>query len=225
MLAKSLLGTGLLVALLASGAQALDGTVMGPRVIVDENGHGIFIDTNGNTSTLPVDTTVSGALAYKLPFRVTIGDVVLNEESALLDDHSTIPSDLIRFANHIDPNVPANSYGQLIFYSDLESGETTPDLADVGLARILIDTNNLQTLNEVGLEGGLNGAIYTPGLTGGVSAQPGYTDNFFTSSNTTTEPHYALISDSTPLPASAWAGLALLTGLGTWRAISKRVTI
>jgi len=221
MAGKLLLGMGLVVAFVASGSQAA--LILPPRVIVDENGNGIFVDSSG-TSSLPLDTTVAGApLVYKLPFLVTIGDVVLNEVSIdpVTGQTTRTLSDVIRFANHTDPTGGGNSWGQLIFYSDLESGEK-PDLADVGLSGISIDPNNLQTFDEVGVEGGLNGKIYTPGLTGGVSAQPGYTDKFGT-----TEPVYGLISDSlpTPLPASAWAGLVLVGGLGAWRVIRRRSAV
>lgn len=217
---KSLLGIGLFVAFFASASQA--SLTLPPRVIVDENGNGIFIDSSGTTSTLPLDTSVPGApLVYKLPFLVTIGDVVLNDVSIdpVTGQTTRTLSDVIRFANH--DTGTANAGGELIFYSDLESRETTHDLADVDLSTITIDTNLPQVFDEVGVEGGLNGKIYTPGMTNS-QAQPGFTDKFGS-----TEPVYALISDSlpTPLPASVWAGLALLTGLGAWRVIHKRATI
>jgi len=216
---KLALGIGLFVGLFASGSKAAP--ILPPQVIVDENGHGIFVDSNGATSSLPLDNSVSGApLVYKLPFLVTIGDVLLNEVSIdpTTGQTTRTPSDVIRFANHTDPTGGGNSWGQLIFYSDLESGEA-PNLADVRLSGITIDPNNLQTFDEVGPEHGLNGRIYTPGLTGGVSAQPGFTDHFGT-----IEPAYGIISDSAPvpLPASAWAGLALMTGFGAWRVVRLR---
>ena len=210
---KPLLGIGLFVAFVASASQA--SLVLPPRVIVDENGNGVFVDSSGAMSTLPLDNSVSGApLVYKLPFLVTIGDVVLNEVS--IGQTTPTLSDVIRFANHTDPTGGGNSWGQLIFYSDRESGET-PDLADVDLSGITIDTNNTQVFDEVIAGGGLNGKIYTPGLTG-ASAQPGFTDKFGS-----TEPVYGLISDSlVPLPATAWAGLALLAGFGAWRVLRRR---
>ena len=215
---KLLLGMGLVVALVASGSQA-QAVAAAPQVIVDENGNGIFIDSSGNTSVLPVDTTVPGApLVYKLPFLVTLGDVVLNDVHIDVTGQTTRTlSDVIRFANH--DTGTANAGGELIFYSDLESGEK-PDLADVDRSGFTIDTNLPQIFDEVGLEGGLNGKIYTPGMTNS-QAQPGFTDKFGT-----TEPQYALISDgSLPLPASAWAGLALIGCLGAWRVIRRRSAV
>ena len=220
---KLLLGIGLFVAFVGSGSQASASPVAaGPRVIVDENGHGVFIDSSGTKSSLPLDTTVPGApLVYDLPFLVSIGDVVLTEGGVNPATNQAIPSDVIRFANH--DTGTANAGGQLIFYSDLESGETTHDLADIDLSTITIDTSdNSQVFNEVGMEGGLNGRIYTPGLTAAGGAEPGF-DESVTSGP---QVQYALISDGAlPLPASAWAGLALLAGFGAWRVIRKRAAI
>jgi hypothetical protein len=135
-------------------------------ITVDENGSGLFTNTNGFISPLPFTTALldpgpgglPGALTYDLlnPPLLTAGDLRILEPGT-----TGVLSDLIRF----NPNQPTPSgFGTLVFYSDNSDGKDS--LADIGFPTALY-TNTL-TVTEVGPEGN-NGFSYTP-----TSGQPGF---------------------------------------------------
>jgi hypothetical protein len=119
----------------------------------DENGHSSF---GGAALPFVVGPDPTGGVAanvliYTLPFVVTPGDVALIENT---NSTSLNLSDVVRFVT--PAGAPNNS--EMIFYSDIESGEPNTDLADSGLPQ----TPNPFYIFETGPEGN-NGAVWTPG--------------------------------------------------------------
>ena len=220
---RTLYGIFLVTALASSGVRA---DAVSETVTVDENGNGSITNPSGTTplvGTLMPDPSSNNVipggmnlvLVYPLPFLIIPGDVVLTEPG------TTEPanSDLIRFV--LNPNSAAtNPTGLLLFYSELGGPGEVGDLADRGVPPAFVAPPvSPITLAEVGPEAGPNGVIYTPGTIQGF-VEPG-------STGVAGEVTYNIISDpaGVPLPTSAWAGLALLTGLGAWRVIRMRDTI
>jgi hypothetical protein len=131
-------------------------------ITIDENGHGLFTNSNGFASALaftlqndPGPGGLGNAVTYSLlnPPGLTAGDLVLTESGVI--------SDIIRF----NPNETCSgSTGCLGFYSDKSDG--VDSLADIGFSTALY-ANNL-TFLETGLEGN-NGFTYTP-----LAGQPGF---------------------------------------------------
>jgi hypothetical protein len=130
-------------------------------ITVDENGNGLFTNTSGFISPLPVSLVqdpgpggLPGALTYDLlgPPGLTAGDLLILEPGS-----TGVLSDQIRF----NPN---QGTGSLVFYSDTSDGNQ--DRADIGFPTALY-TNNLAVF-EVGPEGN-NGFSYTP-----TAGQPGF---------------------------------------------------
>ena len=199
---------GLFIALASSAAQAVP--IVPVTVTVDESGTGLIVlgfqstPLTGSVITDPTSTTGSKVLAYPLPFVAAAGDVVLTEPG------TTEPSDsdLIRFV--LNPATPTAPTSLLLFYSDLPGAGETAQVADLGVPPAV---SGAKIFAEVGPEDGPNGATYTPG-----SMDPGAS---------VLVAHYSFISDPSgvPLPTSVVAGLVLLTGLGAWRLMRKRVTI
>jgi len=123
------------------------------KITFDENGHGtvngqplpftVATDPTGGVMTSPV-------LIYFLPFDIQGGDVRLIE----LGQPNAPVSDIIRFFSPL----PGGTTSDLIFYSDVESGEP-PNLADVGLP---VSSTTI-SINETGAEGN-NGAVWSPTL-------------------------------------------------------------
>ena len=155
-------------------------------VQIDENGNGLY---NGATMSWsmapdPGPGGLSSALTYLLPAGVpfAVGDLLIDEPG------TNAPSDLIRW----------NGNGTVVFYSDIEAGESNPDLADVGLPTAYNPL--VVTVTETGLfghpytEAGPNGYVWTPAV-----QEPGYTPGGIT---------YTIISDI-PEP-----GTVALVGLG-----------
>lgn len=216
-----LVGMCLCTALAASAVRA---DAISELVTVDENGNGSVTTPNGTTplvGTLGRDPTSSSntggfslVLAYPLPFLAIPGDVVLTEPGT----SEPVDSDLIRFI--FNPQSSSmNPTSLLLFYSDLPGPGEVADLADVGVPPPFTLPSAPIVRQEVGPEAGPNGVTYTPGVTGGF-VDPG---NIDTSGGVS----YNIVSDTAgvPLPASVWAGTALLTGLGAWRVIRKRAAI
>lgn len=241
MTGKLLVGMILIVALSASAVRATSIPVI--TVTVDENGKGSIgpLDLTGSLMADP-NRPDHRVLAYVLPAPVTPGDVVLNEPG-----RSQGGSDLIRFINvtavddetddngDTKPNTGTSdgdddeetAKSLLLFYSDTASTGEAPTLADVGVPTAL--QPNHKAFDETGLFGktysdaGPNGLVYTPGAGDPGSLLAGVGE---ISANTVVgiSPNYVFISDAagtpppgTPLPASDWAGLALLGGIGAWR--------
>jgi hypothetical protein len=129
-------------------------TVFAQIFTFDENGN---YNMNGGPVPVPVPVRVapdpSGGIAanvliYQLPFVVTPGDVGLLENGQT----SGTPSDLVRFFNPAGAN-----FSDIIFYSDVETGEPNTDLADTGLPV----SPNAFLIPEMGPEGN-NGATWNP---------------------------------------------------------------
>lgn len=183
----------------APGLSAL--TPAGPFLVrFDENGNAT-IQVNGGPVTVltgalaPDPTTPAGvgqtlALTFMLPEPVVAGDVSFAEVAG------APASDWLRFtdtAGHLNGATGAGT--RMLFYSDVELGETGPDLADRGLPANL-GTGNFLAQLEVGIEGN-NGFDYRPG---GV---PAFTNN-----------EYIGISDAVPEPETYALMLAGLGALG-----------
>jgi hypothetical protein len=127
----------------------------GQIVNFDENGIGTI---DGNQLLRGFDIPpVPGVdpiptLFYVLPFTFPVaqGDVQVIEP-----DNGTI-SDVLRFVSDSSTNT-----SRVYVYSDLETSGIDKDLADVGIPQPWI---NVVVVTEVGLEGGVNGIHWLPGL-------------------------------------------------------------
>ena len=188
----------------APGLSAL--TPAGPFLVrFDENGHATIQVNGGPVTTLagvlaPDPSVAVGvgqqlALTYMLPEPVVAGDVSFAEIAG-----GPI-SDWLRFTDNAGHLTGATGAGtRMLFYSDLEQGETNPDLADRGFPTNLGSGNVLAQL-EIGVEGN-NGFDYRPG---GV---PAFQNN-----------EYVGISDAVPEPESY---ALMLAGLGALGFVSGR---
>ena len=175
----------------------------------DENGHGTIAINGGPATTLTgilaADPAVSQAgggqlvLTYFLPEPVITGDVSFTEPGSL------IVSDWLRFTDNAGTisGAATGTGPRMIFYSEFETGETNPDLADKGFPTNL-GTGRFSTQLEVGSEGS-NGFDYRPG---GVP----YPQNN----------QYIGISDVVPEPATVLLMASGLLGLAGWRRYSSR---
>jgi hypothetical protein len=119
----------------------------------DENGNASF---GGTKLPFFVGPDPSGGLTvnvlvYQLPVLVNPGDVGLLE-SPVGSGTNLVLSDIVRFYS---PTTQATS--DIIFYSDIESGEPNTDLADSGLPQ----SPNAFLIQETGPEGN-NGALWNP---------------------------------------------------------------
>lgn len=188
----------------APGLSAL--TPVGPFLVrFDENGNAT-IQVNGGPvtvlagvlsadPTLPVGAAPALALTYMLPEPVVAGDVSFAEVVG------GPASDWLRFtdaAGHLNGATGAGA--RMLFYSDVEAGETGPDLADRPFPTNLGSGNFLAQL-EIGVEGN-NGFDYRPG---GV---PAFANN-----------EYIGISDAVPEPETY---ALLLAGLGALGFVAGR---
>jgi len=188
------------------------------NINVDEFGNGTLTNSNGFFSPLPASLLpdpgpggLPAALTYGLlnPPGLVSGDLLLVEPGG-----GGLLTDQVRFNAS---ETIAGTLGALVFYSDHFDGVDA--LADNGFPTALYA--NTTSLVEVGGELGPNGITYTP-----TAGEPGFIAG---AGGPVT---YHITSDAAPAsgptlptPASAWAGLVLLTGLGAWRVIRKRVTI
>jgi hypothetical protein len=174
---------------------------VGPFLVrFDENGNATIQVGGGPVTTLtgvlsPDPTLPAGpgqglALTYMLPEPVVAGDVSFAEVAG-------VPaSDWLRFTDSAGSLRGATGAGpRMLFYSDVELGETGPDLADRPFPTNLGSGNFLAQL-EVGIEGN-NGFDYRPG---GV---PAFQNN-----------EYVGISDAIPEPETYALMLAGLGALG-----------
>jgi len=150
---------------------------------VDESGNGVFIDDNNNRTNFkgalgpdPSGGLLGNVLVYTLPVNPTKnGDVVLREPNTTFD------SDILRFVGN-----------KLVFYSDNGDMNTDKDLADTGTPQ---EQMGAIIKTETGMEGGLQGATYTPGM-----GDPGFVQGIT----------YQFVSD-VPEPASIiLLGISLL---------------
>ena len=178
----------------------------GPFLVrFDENGHAT-IQVNGGavttlTGVLAADPSVPAsvgqqlALTFMLPEPVVAGDVSFAEAAG------GPASDWLRFTDTAGHLTGATGTGtRMLFYSDIEAGETSPDLADRGFPTNLGSGNVLAQL-EVGIEGN-NGFDYRPG---GV---PAPLNN-----------EYIGISDAVPEPETF---ALMLSGLGALGFVSAK---
>jgi hypothetical protein len=140
-------------------------------VSFDENGHG---DVDGTPLQFGKDIPPIGheTLYYILPMFLSgemgQGDVVVLEPQVVVESASGI-SDILRFVN---VNLPGQGVQARVYvYSDLpEMGELPPyDLADTGIPAVWEPVGGQYPplppvyMNEVGLEGGINGVVYQVG--------------------------------------------------------------
>jgi hypothetical protein len=129
----------------------------------DENGNGRidFRDgtgTNANNGALAPDPTQAGnplVLTYFLPGPIVNGDVRIWENA-----NFTILSDVMRFTD-ASGNLTGQTADRMIFYSDRESGEPFPDLADTGIPSFLLPIDS-GGIAEFGPEG-TNSFQWAPG--------------------------------------------------------------
>jgi hypothetical protein len=127
------------------------------------------------------------ALTFTLPSPANSGDVLVGELDPAI-------SDLIRFS--------ADGL-HMYFFSDVDTGDTHPDLADVGFPKL---PANPVTAPEVGTEGN-NSATYTP-----APGQPGF--------STVAQLSYTFLSDGT-VPDTGSTALLLLGSLATLIGIGR----
>ncbi|HEX4235543.1 MAG TPA: PEP-CTERM sorting domain-containing protein [Caldimonas sp.] len=190
----------------APGLSAL--TPAGPFLVrFDEDGHATIAVNGGPITTLvgslladPTTPNAVGgplALSFMLPEPVISGDVSFSEPGG------TGGSDWLRFtdaAGHIS-GVATGAGSRMLFYSDLELGETGSSMADQPFPRNL-GTGLFLAQTEIGAEGN-NGFDYRPG---GV-AYPANNE-------------YIGISDAVPEPetyALLLAGFGLIGAMTRWR--------
>ncbi len=183
------------------GLSALD--PVGPFLLrFDEGGRAtITVGANGTptllTGTLQLDpAAVAGSgqlvLTYMLPEPVIAGDVSFAEVAGAAGN-----SDWLRFTDSNGSLRGATGQGsRMIFYSDIEAGDTNPSLADKVFPANLGSGNFLAQV-QVGLEGN-NGFDYRPGNV------PAFQNN-----------EYIGISDAIPEPETYVLMLAGLAVVGT----------
>jgi hypothetical protein len=133
---------------------------LGQTFTFDENGKGTVITTSGGTAPIPV-SNMPAPLTYHLGYASTAGDILVFEPGTA----TNVLSDILRF----DGN------GNVTVFSELEPGETSPDVADVPALPLpgTVFINQLETGPNglPGLEGSMNGlfnyvpAAGTPGST------------------------------------------------------------
>jgi hypothetical protein len=153
---------------LCAGEGCLAGDPM--EVIFDEFGKAAISQNSGPFGPLagglgPDPTAGTGGapvLIYKLPQQVISGTVFFTEPGA----GTGVYSDALRFTTStgdgkglIDGGVTGAGRTIMIFYSDIEPGETNLALADTGIPAI---GGNFITRAEVGCETCLNGFDYRP---------------------------------------------------------------
>jgi hypothetical protein len=146
----------------------------GQTITFDENGNGTIDGRSLDYSIGPsgVDPVPPGpipTLFYYLPFPVIAGDLQVFEPAGSTGNIS----DILRFISD-----PFTNTSHVYVYSDIETTDVSKDLADVGLPGAW-DAIVVQ-VPEVGLEGGVNGAIYmpTPNQPGGLPTGAPITYNF-----------------------------------------------
>jgi hypothetical protein len=155
------------VVFLPGQSVAEEAVVVDPFLVkFDENGNATISQNGGPATTLvgtllpdPANKGGPMALTYKLPERVISGDVSFSEPAP-----GTGISDWLRFTDAqgtISGDVTDPASTVMIFYSDLEPGESNPDLADVGFPTNL-GTGLAAHEQEIGAEGN-NGFDYRPG--------------------------------------------------------------
>jgi hypothetical protein len=146
---KTLILTSLFVAMAFITAPTSAVAALPQTINFDENGNGTIdgspLDHGiGNSG---VDSVPLSTLFYYLPFPVVEGDLQVTEPDGTL-------SDVLRFIS--DATINAS---RVYVYSEIEATDPAKDLADVGLPN---PWQNVVTMSEQGLEGGINGVTYLP---------------------------------------------------------------
>jgi hypothetical protein len=201
---KQLIVICLVCILTAAASQgAIAPVSVGINISFDENGNGSWQSAVGGGTLdhgmgIPIGAGTSDqydTLYYELPGIVVVGDLVLYEPT------TGQVSDVLRFVNSYNPTTGPK--GRVYVYSDMEAGETNPELADT---RIPYDFLSLSVrTDEQGTENGWNGIVYTPN---NVTDMPGYMTGYGVT--------YTFTSD---VPEPATIGIL---GLGALSLLRKR---
>jgi hypothetical protein len=192
-------------------AAASQGAIVRPiNISFDENGHGSWqSEVGGGTLVwgmgIPQQTGTSdqyATLYYELPVIVVGGDLVIYEPTLTGGQ----VSDVLRFVNNYNPN--GGYQGRVYVYSELEAGETNPELADTRIPYDFLDWR--AGMEEQGTEDGWNGVVYTPQYVPGTNQyMPGYMESLYSVT-------YNFTSD---VPEPATIGIL---GLGALSLLRKR---
>lgn len=178
-------------------------------VTLDEYGNGTANDGLNSMSLVgqvipdPSGGISGPALVYTLPFQIpaaSTGDYLLQEPPFT----AGVISDVVRFW------APAGTAGnQVIFYSDLPDPDEQPPIppADTGLPTSYLQ--NFVVLQEGGIEGGYQAAVYSP-----ISGEPGSIDNALVK--------YTFISDVPEPGIFAFVGMGLAGLFGLRRLLARK---
>jgi hypothetical protein len=202
-----LLSAAVLVCGLSGSAWATSFSV---STTVDEDCHGVLTNTDGFVGLLPCgfqNDPGPGGLAGVMTYSLLSPPGLISGDVGLLDPEGFI-LDIVRFNSA--ERCGDGTLGCLVFYSDNIGG--FDDGADTSGPPSAFYANAI-LIPEVGFEGGINGAIYTP-----TAGQPGFVAG---ASGPVT---YTLISDNpVPEPASLLLlGSGLIVGARRWRKLQSR---
>jgi hypothetical protein len=203
---------GILSCVCAAGiySESARAEILPVMITADENGFGSldFVGPGSIPMPMPFGFVANPTLepekglAYNIigPPDLVLGDVLIMEQGGGM-------SDLIRFVNDVTVG-DTDPGGGFLFFSDGDDPNEI-SLADTGLPTIF--STNVAMIDEVGVEGETQYAIYTP-----TPNQPGFVNGWMVT--------YIFISDrgtAVPLPASVWMGLGLLGAMVVRKRMSR----